>query len=581
MSTSGGNTSRRKPKYAAYDGWTAYSGTNTDLRMGWQYKTGKYQGETCVFYRKVQYSENDGGRKRQNDVLEHRTVCILLSKNPSIQQWQRMRAACSAKSNTKSIKVHDFRVANVSSTRKRAAKLTCTNCSVAIISTVNHEGICSACRMVKLRKKRKHEEFEKKKLQKQTNELLEKEEQLLALKFERQEQEKKIREYKNTIKKKMNDINELQQALLSMELNNRNLQNVNQTNTIELTNKIDELNLNLNDGVLAIRDDVSAYKKASSDVCRLKDEISNLSFSAIEMNKTIGNLQVKCDTFAKDLVKLKTGLLTPSENIFGISLLEDFYYFGIHRCGSTSTTAGATGIERFGMVGVYNIKLKEKIENALSMKIPVVKDGNGHEGARIDLDKLSFIRPSTPWLYGTRDIVFKESSSLHKSLRSNRELILPLLKFMLNDELYDSGPLEKLSVNSKGMVIKRTFKRSEIAAMKQGEYQKIFLMVWKYHFEKGTHQTSEDKPTEDKPKGTYLSYAQYLFTILQEARVSLQETHHGRAFEHNPVSISLHTYCITHTFEFDDPCLRLSAAGQAKEMDGYAESVVRAINLRS
>ena len=63
--TSTGTTSRRnnlQPKYATFNNWNGYSGINTNLSDGWQYKTGKYEGQSCVFYRRVPFVRKGRGR---------------------------------------------------------------------------------------------------------------------------------------------------------------------------------------------------------------------------------------------------------------------------------------------------------------------------------------------------------------------------------------------------------------------------------------------------------------------------------------------------------------------------------------
>ena len=95
-------------------------------------------------------------------------------------------------------------------------------------------------------------------------------------------------------------------------------------------------------------------------------------------------------------------------------------------------------------------------------------------------------------------------------------------------------------------------------------------MVWKYHFARGINQ----KNTLGK-----IDYSQYVFTILDSLKLSYCKIHHGRKEEENPVTLSLHSYSITYTYEYQEPMLRMSAAGKAKATDMKATEVIKSMEL--
>ena len=562
MSSSSSSTIHTE-KYAEFEGWTAYSGTSTDVTEGWQYKVGKYKNQSCVFYRQVPFvaSKSSGSRRRAQ---RHSVVCVLLSKNPNPEEWKRMRAAIKKRSN-KGLVIYDFRVLKVASTRKRLPRARCSGCDAQINPMLFPNGTCNICNAESIRKKRKYEEKEREKKEQDEAAVAAKETEILQLqaKLAKQETlrlafERQCKVYNKSLTKLTQDFN-----TLNMEHSNSRFQHEQQE--IELVEKIS----NLIETDVTMSDQIGSILTSMS---QLSTDISVLNEEAKLMKRKLEALYQQINGNKNDLLIIKAGV---QDHTFELSLIEDFFYFGIYKCSSTPFANGTTAIERFGNVMVYNKRLLHSIRKILRCEIPIVKEGMQFSGEIVSVDALSYYFPQCDFVYGTHDIVYRVESGRDKSLRTNREFIIPLLKVMLNDHLYDSSSFEVLSP-SNGQVKTRTFQRNEIVAMKQSDYQKLFMLTWKYHFDKGIHQTFEDKEND-----TYFNYSQYLFTVLDQVRVSFVEIKHGRAYEDNPVGITLHTYCITYTYEFDDPSLRLTAAGQAKAMDGHGKLVIQAINLRS
>jgi hypothetical protein len=549
-------------KYADFRGWTPYSGTMTEVGEGWQYKEGKYEKERCVFYRQVPFVASNTSVSRRR-AQKHNVVCILLSKTPSMEQWKRMRTALKSKSS--SLKLYDFRVAKVTSTRKRVRITRCRGCDGAITSMLPPaNGLCSTCNAASLLKKRKFENKEKEKKKEEEAAIAAKELEILQLKAELTKQETLRLAFEHKCRSYNKSLTKLTQDFNTLKLENSNSRFLVQQQEIELVEKISSL----------IETDVTTSDQMAniaSSITKVSTDISMLNEEAEVMKRKLEVLYQKMNGNTNHLLILKAGV---QDHTFELSVIEDFYYFGVYRCSSTSIAAGTTGIERLGNIMVYNKQLLYAIRKILRCEIPIVKERMQTSGTIISIDALSYYFPHLDFVYGTHDIVYRVDSSNSKSLRSNRELIIPLLQLMLDDELYDSEPLEVLSP-SNGRVITRTFRRLELGAMKQSDYETIFMLAWKYHFERGIHQTFQAKEN-----GTYFNYSQYLFTVLDQARVSFVETRHGRAHENNPVGITLHTYCITYTYEYDDPSLRLTSAGQATAMEGYSESVIQSIKLR-
>ena len=68
-------------KYEEYDHWTPYSGTMTQKSAGWEYKSGKYLGESVVFYRNVPFDSRKKVKKHtvaySNFILFMRIIIFI------------------------------------------------------------------------------------------------------------------------------------------------------------------------------------------------------------------------------------------------------------------------------------------------------------------------------------------------------------------------------------------------------------------------------------------------------------------------------------------------------------------------
>ena len=185
-------------KYEKYDNWTPYSGTMTQKSAGWEYKSGKYLGESVVFYRNVPFDS----RKK---VKKHTVAYVLNSLTPNTVTFNKMiqllRKHSSVSSNE--FTVQDLRQLETKGKRKTKTSAYCGDCGNKISSTALTSGFCNTCTSRKRQKMQKEVLRQKKEKEEKEANILAKEANILDLK-------KQIREMKqesNKIKEKIFIIN--------------------------------------------------------------------------------------------------------------------------------------------------------------------------------------------------------------------------------------------------------------------------------------------------------------------------------------------------------------------------------------
>ena len=556
--------------YKKYTGWTVYHATN---RPTWQYK----KGGGAIYYRSVKNliareainasttttttTTTTTHSSARDTIFKHSIVFLLDSLNLSEAVWSEMEEQrASYRAIRGEIKLVDLRATVVSTKRKAVVYQRCVKCDSQISGSSAYCRPCTIAQAAGI-KKIKLKEI------KRQREAIRSNHELLA---EIEELKRELEKTKRTVSKILVDQEKLELAkarekeqflrtVQKKEAEQEQLQatiEVMEESSYDAAERIESIF----DSMCSMKEEMlSEEKKNFSAILKSFQNVSNQDRiyykKLLEIENSLKGRQKEfnkytelCDTLAAKLKRSMLNISPSSSTPFGIALGNDIWYYGIYRCSSAKFQDVGTAIERQGNIATYNIALMPTINNILDCEIPIVHGSDiAGKGVSILLENLGYIFDAVPrFQFASVDIVYKESTTKHLSIRKNKDLLIPLLK------------VYTIEVDTPENVAMLTTKN--IFQLKAEEYQQLFLKVFYFHLSKGRNQTYDSKDnntSSSKSRATYFTYERYDFYELDSIKMAYTKHQHGRGHEMLPVHIQLHTYVHTYKYEWQEPRLGL------------------------